>query len=114
MRRTHPRAQADCQKFNKSTSKGIKTVIKVAGHRAVYLFRQSILQKLDKDIGEICSNLSLAVEVLQLKDKKKIQDTIANMELLLDLVRNNQISENIRQWLQAPDATVNHHAAYAR
>ena len=95
--------QAECQKFNKST-----------WHRAVYPFRQSILQKLDDDIGEIRGNLSLAVEVLQLKDNKKIQDTIANVELLLDLLRNNQISENIRQWLQAPDATVNHHAACAR
>ena len=36
------------------------------------------------------------------------------MELLLDLVRANHISENIRQWLQAPDPTANHHAACAR
>lgn len=106
--------QAECQIFSKSTSNGIKTVIKVAGHRAVYPFRQSTLQKLDEDIGEIRGNLSIAVEVLQLKDNKKIQDDITDVKLLLNLVRTSQISENIRQWLQAPDATVNHNAACAR
>ena len=103
--------QAECQKFSKSTSNGIKAVIKVAGHRAVYPFRQSTLQKLDEDIGEIRSNLSIAVELLQLKDNKRIQDDIEDVKLLLNLVRTSQISENIRQWLQAPDATVNHNAA---
>lgn len=39
-------------------------VIKVAGHRAVYLFGQSILQKHDKDIGKIQGNLFFAVEVV--------------------------------------------------
>lgn len=102
--------QAECQKFSKSTSNGIKAVIKVAGHRALYPFRQSTLQKLDEDIGEIRGNLSIVVEVLQLKDNNKIQDGIADGKVLLDFFRTSQISENIRQWLQAPDATVNHNA----
>ena len=102
------------QILSKSTSNGIKKVIKVAGHRAVYPFRQSTLQKLDEDIGEIRGNLSIAVEVLQLKDNKKLQDDITDVKLLLDLVRTSQISENIRQWLQAPDATIIHNAACAR
>ena len=106
--------QAECQKFKKSTSNRVKTVIKVAGHRAIYPLRQSTLQKLDEDIGEIRGSLSLAIEVLQLRENKKIQDAIVDVELLLDLVRTTQISENIRQWLQAPDPTVNHHAACAR
>ena len=42
--------QAECQKINRFTSNGIKAVIKVAGHRAVYPFWQSTLQKLDKTL----------------------------------------------------------------
>ena len=107
--------QAECQKFKKrSPSNGIKAVTKVAGYRAVYPFRQSTLQKLDEDIGEIRARLSFAVETLQLKDNKKIGDDIASVKQLLDLVRTNQISENIHQWLQAPDATINHYAACER
>lgn len=106
--------QAECQKFNKSTSKGIKTAMKVAWHRTIYPLQQSTLQKLDEDIGKIRGNLSLAIEVLHLKDSKNTQDAIADVKLSLNLVRNDQISENIRQWLQAPDPTVNHDAACAR
>ena len=104
----------ECQKFVKTTSGGIKAVFRVAGRRATYPFRQSTLQKLDEDIGELRSNLSIAIDALQLKDSKRVQDDIADMKLLLDLVRSCQISANIRDWLNAPDATVNHNAAFAK
>ena len=106
--------QGECQKFSKATSSGIKGIVKAAGRRAIYPFRQSTLQKLDEDISELRGNLSIALDVLQLKDNKMIEDGIADMKLLLNLVRANQISENIRDWLKAPDATVNHNAAYAK
>ena len=106
--------QEECQKFVKATSGGIKAGFRVAGRRATYPFRQSTLQKLDEDIGEVRSNLSTAIDVLQLKDSKKIQDDIADMKLLLELVRTRQISANIRDWLKAPDATVNHNVAFAK
>ena len=104
----------ECQKFFKDTSDGIKAVLRVAGRQVTYPFRRSTLQKLDEDIGEIRSNLSIAIDALQLKDSKGIQDDIADMKLLLDLVRTCQISANIRDWLKAPDATVNHNAAFAK
>ena len=106
--------QGECRKFSKPTSNGIKGVVKVAGRRAIYPFRQSTLQKLDEDISELRDNLSIALDVLQLKDNKKIQDDIADVKLLLNLVRSSQVSENICHWLQAPDATVNHNAACAK
>ncbi len=106
--------QEECQKFVKATSGGIKAGFRVAVHRATYPFRQSTLLKLDEDIGGLRSNLSLAIDVLQLKDSKRIQDDIADMKLLLDLVRTRQISANIRDWLKVPDATVNHNAAFAK
>ena len=91
--------QEECQKFRKATSGGIKVVFGVAGRRATYPFRQSTLHKLDEDIGDLHRNLSLAINVLQLNDGNNFQDDIANTKLLLDLVRDRQVSANIRDWL---------------
>jgi ankyrin repeat domain-containing protein 50 len=104
----------ECEKFDKASINGIKGTIKVAGRRAAYPFRQSTLQKLDEDICEIRDNLSLALDVLQLRDHKNTQDDITELKSLLEVVRATQISSTIRDWLKAPDATVNHNAACAK
>ena len=82
--------QEECQEFVKTTSDGIKAVFRVAGRRATYPFRQSTLQKLDEDIDELRSNLSIAIDALQLKDSKRIQNDIGDMKLLLELVKTHQ------------------------
>lgn len=106
--------QDECLKFRETSPKGIMAAVKVAGRRATYPFRQSTLQKLDEDIGEIRGNLSSALDVLQLKDNKRAQDDIYELKALLDLVRSSQISTNLRDWLNAPDATVDHNTACAK
>jgi hypothetical protein len=106
--------QDECQEFNKVSTSGIRGAIKIAGRRVAYPFRRSTLQKLDEDIGEIRDNLSLALDVLQLNDHKRSEDEIAEIKLLLELVRASQISSTIRDWLKAPDATINHNAACAK
>lgn len=106
--------QEECQKFRKTSSNGFAAAVRVAGRRVTYPFRQSTLQKLDEGIGEIRDNLSSALDVLQLKDNKIIQDDIAEVKALLELVRTHQISSSLRDWLKAPDATVNHNAACAK
>lgn len=98
--------QDECQKFTK-TSQGVKAAVRVAGRRVTYPFRQSTLQKLDEDIGEIRANLSSALNVLQLKDTQRIQDDVTQMKVLL-------ISSDLRDWLKAPDATIDHNAACAK
>ena len=102
--------QEQCQKFSK-TSNGIKAAVRLAGRRATYPFRRSTLQKLDEDIDEIRANLSSALDVLQLKYNNRTQDDIAEIKVLLDLVRTDQVSSNLRDWLKAPDAKVDHNAA---
>ncbi|MCJ1455393.1 hypothetical protein MMC28_005748 [Mycoblastus sanguinarius] len=106
--------QDECQKFSKASSNGIKAAVRVAGRRATYPFRQSTLQKLDEDTGEIRANLSFALDMLQLKDTKRIQDDFTETKVLLDLVRTSQISSILRDWLHAPDATIDHNAACAK
>ncbi|MCJ1423797.1 hypothetical protein MMC29_001682 [Sticta canariensis] len=103
--------QEECHKFYKTSSKGIVTAIEVAGRRATYPFRQSTLQKLDEDIAEIRDNLSPGLTVLQLYDNKRIQNSLAEVKHLLDSVRTYQISSDLRDWLKAPDATIDHNAA---
>lgn len=104
----------ECQKFVKATSGGIKAVFRAAGRRATYPFRVCTLNKLDEDIGDLRGHLATAMDVLQLRDSTKIQDDIADMKLHMDLVITRQISADIRNWLKAPDATVNYNAAVAK
>jgi hypothetical protein len=101
-------------KLKKSLPSGFKTSIKAAGRRTLYPFKRSTLQKLDEDVGDVRDDLTLALEVLQLRDHKSTQDDIAEVRSILEVVRAIQISSAIRDWLKAPDATVNHSAAYAK
>lgn len=106
--------QDECQKFRETSLNGIKAAFRAAGRRATYPFRQSTLKKLDENIDEIRANLSFALDVLQLEDSKRTQDDIDEIRVLLNLVRSSQISSDLRAWLNAPDATINHNAACAK
>ena len=106
--------QEECQKFSTTSVKGTAAALKVAGRRATYPFRQSTLQKLDEDIDEIRANLSSALDVLQLNDNKRIHDDITGIKAALDSVRTSQISSNLRNWLNAPDAFIDHNVACAK
>ena len=97
--------QEECRKFEKSSS-GIGATVRHAGRRATYPFRESTLQKLDENIGEIRYNLSSALDVLQLQDSKRNQDENAG-------AREFHISSALRDLLNAPRARVNHDMACA-
>ena len=103
--------EEECDKFSSLSTHGVKAAVKVAGRRLTYPFRKSTLSKLDEDIKEIPENLSLALEVLHSRDSINIQNETEEIRLLLDLVRTSQISNAIRDWLKAPDATINHNEA---
>ena len=106
--------QHECQKISKPSSDGTRAAIKLAGRQVTYPFRQSTLQKVDEDIDELRANLSTALDVLQLKDNKRMQDDITEMNLLLDSVRASQVSSDLRDWLKAPDALDDHNVACAK
>ncbi|ERF74783.1 hypothetical protein EPUS_03167 [Endocarpon pusillum Z07020] len=106
--------EEECKKCEKASATSINATIRATGRRAAYPFRQSTLQKLDEAIGEILQILSLALDVLQLRDHKNIQDDIAELKSLLEVVRATQVSATIRTWFNAPDVTINHNAACAK
>ncbi|CAI7625037.1 unnamed protein product [Penicillium discolor] len=103
--------RAECQKFQKDTTLSLKDRIQVAGRRATYPFRKSTLQKLEEDIDEIREKLSLALNILQVRNQTGLEDGISELKILVERTNTMHISETIRGWLMAPDATLNHNAA---
>ena len=103
--------QVEWEKFSKTSSDSFKAAIRTAARRATYPFRRSTLQKIDEEIDEIRANLSSALGVLQLKDNSRVQTDVADIKTLVDLVKTNQISSYICDWLKAPDPTIDHNAA---
>ncbi|KAI3573631.1 ankyrin repeat-containing domain protein [Fusarium oxysporum f. sp. albedinis] len=98
-------------KFNQVRRQGTVEGLHAAGRRAAYPFRQSTLQKLDEDVDDFVSCLSLAMQVLQQNDSCKVQDDIEDTKALLDLTRASQVPSHVRARLKAPDATINFNEA---
>lgn len=103
--------QEEYGKFNGHSSHGFKSTLKVAGHRISYPFQQGTLQKLNKRIEETRANLSSAIETLRLKDNRDYQNDIVGIQAVTDLVRTDQISWQLCDWLKAPDASINYNEA---
>ncbi|KAJ5781180.1 hypothetical protein N7457_006340 [Penicillium paradoxum] len=106
--------KTDCQKFVKDPNANLKGRIQIAGRRAAYPFRKSTLEKLEEAIAEIREDLSIALDVLQLKGQNEIQDGISDLKSLLERTTASQVSFMVRAWLAAPDASLNHNAASAK
>ncbi|KAL8664146.1 MAG: hypothetical protein Q9168_007966 [Polycauliona sp. 1 TL-2023] len=101
--------EEECNKLNDTTKS-----LTVISRRAAYPFKRSTLEKLDEDISEIRENLRFALEVLNLNHSQRVEDGIADIKALLELVGTRQISSDLVHWLNAPDATVNHNTACAK
>lgn len=104
----------ECDKLQNTSNTSLKAIVIGAGRRVAYPFRESTLKKLDENIDDISHSISLALEVLQLRDNKTVQDDLTEIKLLVESVRATQVSWTIRDWLKAPDATINHNAACAK
>ncbi|KFY05580.1 hypothetical protein V492_08436 [Pseudogymnoascus sp. VKM F-4246] len=103
--------QTKVEKFKENSGNGVQEVVRTTTRQLAYPFKQSTLRKLDIDIEDTVSNLSLALAVLQQGDISKVHDDIEDAKAVLDLVRTTQISSEIRDWLKAPDATTNYNDA---
>ncbi|KAJ5171628.1 NACHT nucleoside triphosphatase [Penicillium capsulatum] len=106
--------QSECQNFSKDTAAGLKDRVKTAGRCAAYPFRKSTLQKLEEDVSDMRENISVALDILQLKSQTQIQDDISEVKSLVERTNASQVSFTIRCWLMAPDAALNHNATCAK
>ena len=96
-----------CQKLTRAVQSGWKGSLK----KASYPFKRSTLQKLDEDVKETRANLHILLGVLQVKATTKAQDDLDEMKALMESVNGKQISSSLREWLHAPDATVDYNSA---
>jgi ankyrin repeat domain-containing protein 50 len=103
--------QDEAVKFKDNSEDGIRATARTAARRVAYPFRQSTLQKLEEDVDETISHLSLALQGLQVADIGNIRNDVEDTRALLDLIRASQISTAIREWLKAPDAAINYNEA---
>lgn len=101
------------KKFEDCSIDNISTAARAAKstRRLVYPFRQSTLQKIEEDIEETVSHLSLSLQLLEQKSIANVQDDMDDAKALLELVRADQVCSTIRDWLKAPDASVEHNNA---
>jgi hypothetical protein len=60
--------QTKIEKFKDTSGDSIRAAVRTASRQLAYPFKESTLRKLDADIDEIVSHLSLALQVLQQKD----------------------------------------------
>jgi ankyrin repeat domain-containing protein 50 len=106
--------QEEYEKFSNSSASGVRAAVRGAGRKLTYPFRESTLKKLDEDIGDIRENISLSLDVLQLRSAHDLQNDLTDIKVLVNLVRESQVSNTIREWLRAPDATESHNQACAK
>ncbi|OAP62723.1 hypothetical protein AYL99_01950 [Fonsecaea erecta] len=86
----------------------------VVGRRAAYPFKRSTLEDLGDDVNDFRDNLSIALQALQLKEHQNTQDDIEEVNTLVRAIQARSVSADLRQWLRAPDATVNFNVAVAK
>ena len=103
--------QDEYAKFQKVSNRGFGDRIRIASRRAAYPFRTSTLQKIQEDVGEIRENLNLALNVLQHKSSITVHEEMSKQRLLVERINKIQTASTIRDWLKAPDATINHDSA---
>jgi len=89
--------QAENEKFNDGSTHNISAAARTATRRIIYPFQKDRLEELDKDIDEAVLHLYRVLHIL-------LQDDI-------ELLRADQVSSAIRDWLKAPDASVEYNGA---
>ncbi|KXJ85775.1 hypothetical protein Micbo1qcDRAFT_99108, partial [Microdochium bolleyi] len=89
----------------------LKASMGSAAYRATYPLRESTLRKLEEEIDYAMSDLSLILQLFQHNDTREVKDGLANVNALLEVMRADQVSEKVRKWLNAPDASVNYNLA---
>ncbi|ORY19330.1 hypothetical protein BCR34DRAFT_210887 [Clohesyomyces aquaticus] len=103
--------QAKIERFGQESSDNIRAAVRSSVRRVAYPFKQSTLQKLNADIDEIASNIKFALAVLQQRDVENMHDDVEVAKAAIELIRATQISSEIRDWLKAPDASIEFNTA---
>lgn len=104
----------EVRKLKKEPTDTLAKAVKAIGRQAAYPLRRSTLVKLDEDVGAFRDNLSMAMQVLQLKEHRNTQDVVEEMRTIMKNARAEHLATSVRDWLKAPDTTVDFNAACAK
>ncbi|RMZ86570.1 hypothetical protein DV736_g6204, partial [Chaetothyriales sp. CBS 134916] len=103
--------QAEVDKFKNEPADDWRKKAVVVGRRAAYPFKRSTLEDLGDDVSDFRDNLSIALQALQLKEHQNTQDDIEAVNAIVKNLQARSVSVELRQWLGAPDTTVNFNVA---
>ncbi|OHE94094.1 hypothetical protein CORC01_10551 [Colletotrichum orchidophilum] len=106
--------ERESKEFEKRPIDSVRAAVGGTVRWLQYPFRESTLLKLNEDIDDLISQLSLALSLLQQQTIDRVQDEIESANAILALIRTSQVSSEIRAWVQAPDATFNFTEACAK
>lgn len=101
----------EVKKLQKEPTTNVTTAMKTVGRRAAYPFRKGTLAKLDEDVGAFNENLNMALQALHLKEHQNTQRDIEEVRDLIKSVQAQHLTTGVRQWLKAPDATIEYNIA---
>lgn len=106
--------QDEVSKFKQEPKGDWRKRAVVVGRRAAYPFKRSTLEDLGDDVDTFRDNLSIALQALELKEHQNTQDEIQVVNTIVKSIQAYSVSADVRQWLRAPDATVDFNDACAK
>lgn len=106
--------QDEVAKFEKEPKDDWRHRVVVVGRRAAYPFKRSTLEDLGDEVETFRDNLSVALQALQLKEHQNTQSDIQLINTIVKDIQAQSINTELRQWLRAPDATIDFNLACAK
>jgi hypothetical protein len=106
--------RAEVNKFKIEPADDWRKKAVVVRRRAAYLFKRSTLEDLGDDVSDFRDNLSIALQALQLKEHQNTQSDIEEVNAIVKDIQARSVCNDLRQWLKAPNATVNFNVAVAK
>lgn len=98
-------------KFQKEPEATLVEKMRVAGRNGTYPFRSSTLAKLAQDVDALQKILSMALQLLQVKDHAVLRDDLEDVKKILKIAHSFDVASHIRQWLKSPDVSVDYNNA---
>jgi len=101
----------EVQKFEQNPKGSFGTIIKVSGRNVAYPLRKSTLLKLAEDVDDFKQNLSVALQILQIKDISVLDNDIEEIKTIVKVTQAYNVAVDVRDWLKAPDSSVDYNIA---
>lgn len=103
--------QEQIDKFNKEPKPTLSEKVRIAGRSAAYPFRKSTLAKLAEDVDAFQDILSIALQLLQVKDYAIVGNDLEDIKNILKIAQAQNVTSNLKLWLNSPNVSVEYNRA---